>query len=267
MTLKDALIAGRFAGGAGGGLSDAVKQAILQLAQKVAYTDPDAQECYNALYDAFYPPAGLQSISAVYTQGGIVYDNSDIDDLKNDLVVTATYADSTTAVIAAADYSLTGTLTAGTSTVTVLYGDKTTTFDVTVTANPYYAVIPISDWVEGTTPGAGYNSNFDGYYNSNGSRCCLFVTDHILETGYTYTFEHDGSTYRFGGNRWDANCLTAVANKASIDSYNHADSGWMLSGATYTPDMDRVFHIQWEVTKATLIANGVTTFTIKREPV
>lgn len=132
MTLKDILIAGSFAGGSDGGLTDAVKQAILMLAQKVAYTDPDAEECYNALHDAFYPPEGLQSISAVYTQSGTVYDSDDLDDLKTDLVVTAAYADGTTSILSASDYTLSGALVVGTSTITVLYGNKTATFDVLV---------------------------------------------------------------------------------------------------------------------------------------
>ena len=74
----------------------------------------------------------VSSISAVYTQSGTVYDNDALDSLKADLVVTATYSDSSTQTVPAADYTLSGTLTAGTSTITVSYGGKTTTFDVTV---------------------------------------------------------------------------------------------------------------------------------------
>lgn len=76
----------------------------------------------------------VSSISAVYTQSGTVYDTDSLDSLKADLVVTATFSDSTTGVIAAADYTLSGTLTVGTSTITVSYGGKTTTFSVTVVA-------------------------------------------------------------------------------------------------------------------------------------
>lgn len=75
----------------------------------------------------------VSSISAVYTQSGTVYDTDSLDSLKSDLVVTATFMDSTTGVIAAADYTLSGTLTEGTSTITVSYGGKTTTFNVMVT--------------------------------------------------------------------------------------------------------------------------------------
>ena len=78
--------------------------------------------------------ATLTSISAVYTQSGTVYDTDSLDSLKTDLVVTAHWSDNTTSTVASTDYTLSGTLTAGTSTITVSYGGKTTTFTVTVTS-------------------------------------------------------------------------------------------------------------------------------------
>ena len=123
-------------GGGGTGLTEDIKQALLQIAQKVAYIDEDGQDYYDDLYNAFYPPADLVSISAVYTQSGTVYDTDSLDDLKDDLVVTATYSDSTTQTVTT--YTLSGTLTVGTSTITVSYGGKTTTFTVTVTSAPSY---------------------------------------------------------------------------------------------------------------------------------
>ena len=77
----------------------------------------------------------LSSISAVFTQSGTVYDTDSLDSLKSDLVVTATYSDSSTATIAANDYTLSGTLAEGTSTITVSYGGQTATFNVTVTSS------------------------------------------------------------------------------------------------------------------------------------
>lgn len=88
----------------------------------------------------------VSSISAVYTQSGTVYDTDTLDSLKSDLVVTATFMDSTTGVIAATDYTLSGTLTVGTSTITVSYGGKTTTFSVTVTQEPPY---DFYDYIQG----------------------------------------------------------------------------------------------------------------------
>ena len=77
--------------------------------------------------------ATVSSISAVYTQSGTVYDSDTLDSLKSDLVVTATYVDQSTYTVPSAEYTLSGTLTEGTSTITVSYGGKTTTFNVTVT--------------------------------------------------------------------------------------------------------------------------------------
>ena len=116
----------------GGGMSDDAKQALLEVIQNVAYVNGDGQDYYDALYAALYPPATLLYITAVYTQSGTVYTTDSLDSLKNDLVVTAYYDDSTAAVVTT--YTLSGTLTAGTSTITVSYGGKTTSFNVTVTA-------------------------------------------------------------------------------------------------------------------------------------
>ena len=77
--------------------------------------------------------ATLTSISAVYTQGGTVYTTDSLDSLKANLVVTAHYDDTSTATLADDDYTLSGNLTVGTSTIVVSYGDKTATFDVIVT--------------------------------------------------------------------------------------------------------------------------------------
>ena len=116
---------------AGGGLTESVKQALLDCFQNVAWANENGMDYYNALEGALYPPADLVSISAVYTQGGIVYDNEELNDLREDLVVTAVYADESSRAVE--DYTLSGELTEGTSTITVSYGGKTTTFDVTVT--------------------------------------------------------------------------------------------------------------------------------------
>ena len=209
-------------GGGGSGLTDEIKQALLTIAEKVAYIDEHGQTYYQALYDALYPAATmfsvtntlvgcfnsnaaatvaegasysgtitadagysltgatvsitmggvditasaynngvisiasvtgnivitisamavtLTSISAVFTQGQtVVYDTDSLDSLKPMLVVTATYSDSSTQTVPSADYTLSGTLTAGTSTITVSYGGQTATFSVTVTSHDDYPV-------------------------------------------------------------------------------------------------------------------------------
>lgn len=118
----------------GGGVSDDLKQALLQLANNIAYVDANGQDYYQDLYDALYGSATLSYITAVYTQSGTVYTTDSLNSLKSDLVVTAHYSDSTTSTVT--NYTLSGTLTAGTSVITVTYQGKTTTFNVTVTATP-----------------------------------------------------------------------------------------------------------------------------------
>lgn len=191
-----------------------VKLALLQIAEKVAYTDEHGQDYYDALENALYPPiratsvslnkaslvfsgiggtdtlvaivspnnveddtvywgssdkdvavvadgvviatgignctitaicntksasasvavaqATLLSISAVYTQSGTVYEITPLDDLKDDLVVTAYWSDNTQSTVPSEDYTLSGTLEIGSSTITVTYSTETTTFNVTV---------------------------------------------------------------------------------------------------------------------------------------
>lgn len=94
----------------------------------ITATAGDLTATCNATVSGF---AELESISAVYTQSGTVYDTDSLDSLKADLVVTAHFDDSSTEVVTA--YTLSGTLEVGTSTITVSYGGKTTTFTVEVT--------------------------------------------------------------------------------------------------------------------------------------
>ncbi len=119
------------------GLSEEVKQALLQLAQKVAYIDDQGQTYYDDLYNALYPPKTVVSITAVFEQGTtVIYDDTALNDLKQYLTVTAKYDDNTTAILPDASYTLSGTLEAGTSSVTVNYNGVVTSFDVVVTARP-----------------------------------------------------------------------------------------------------------------------------------
>ena len=91
-----------------------------------------------------------QSISAVYTQSGAVYDTDSLDSLKADLVVTANYSGGTSETVPASDYTLSGTLTVGTSTITVNYAGLTDTFDVTVSVAGISFLTPATAWNTGS---------------------------------------------------------------------------------------------------------------------
>ena len=149
-----------------GGLTNDIKVALLNCFQKVAWIDGNGQTYYDALEDALYPPANLVSISAVYTQSGTVYDNQTLDSLKSDLVVTAHWDNQTTTTVT--DYTLSGTLVEGISTITVAYGGMTTTFIVNVTADQTYTeststLVTGTDW----TYNAGKLKLADGTVDSS----------------------------------------------------------------------------------------------------
>ena len=74
----------------------------------------------------------LTSINVVYRQTQTVYKSTPLDSLKDDLTVTAVYESGKRSVLADYDYALSGSLAVGTSTITVEYAGKTTTFNVTV---------------------------------------------------------------------------------------------------------------------------------------
>lgn len=76
--------------------------------------------------------ATLTGITATFTQSGAVYDTDTLDSLKANLVVTANYDNSTSESVS--DYTLSGTLAEGTSTITASYGGFTDTFTVNVTS-------------------------------------------------------------------------------------------------------------------------------------
>lgn len=82
-------------------------------------------------YASYMQEDNIDSISCTYTQSGTVYNTDALETLKDDLVVTVNYDDNTSETIT--DYALSGKLSSGTSIVTVTYGGKTTTFNVTVT--------------------------------------------------------------------------------------------------------------------------------------
>lgn len=116
----------------------------------------------------------VSSISAVYTQSGTVYDTDSLDSLKADLVVTATFPDSSTAVIDSADYTLSGTLLEGTSSITVSYGGKTASFNVTVTHNAIYVQTGlIHRW-------DGIDNTLNGHDGSTTTWYDLVGTDHLV---------------------------------------------------------------------------------------
>lgn len=225
-----------------GGLSEEVKAASLQIADNVAYKNTNGQQYYDDLYGAFYPPASLVSITAEYTQSGTVYNTDTIDSLKTDLVVTANFDDGSSQIVTSG-YALSGELVPGTSTITVSYGGKTTTFDVAVTEFvPEYpkTIVP------STSDGCGFGTlNLGGAYpyqpNTNKNRLHLQGADALgypVEMGKTYTISVNtdlSDTIQAAINSINQTGKTTIENKGTGAASMRADTGWQTLPYVYTP--------------------------------
>lgn len=85
--------------------------------------------------------------------------------MKSDLVVTATYSDNTTATVS--DYTLSGSLTIGTSAITVIYQEKTATFTVTVTKESGYVTQNLAGYYDLTKYEDGYVGDINDLSGNN----------------------------------------------------------------------------------------------------
>lgn len=117
-------------GGTSTGLSSEIKSAIMTVVENIGlWKDGNGQAYIDNLRTALYN-APLSSITVVYTQSKAVLPTDELETLKSDLVVTGHYTDGSSAVVT--DYTLSGSLVAGTSIITVAKDGFTATFEVTV---------------------------------------------------------------------------------------------------------------------------------------
>lgn len=243
------------------GLSEEVKQALLQLAQKVAYIDDQGQTYYDNLYNALYPPKTVVSITAEFNQGTtVIYGNTALDDLKQFLTVTAKYDDNTTSILSDSAYTLSGLLEAGTSTVTVAYNGLTTTFTVNVTARPTLSSITAAY----TQSGAVYDTDtldslktdlvVTAHYSDNSTQtipAADYTLSGTLTVGTsTITVSYGGKSTTFTVNVTHAvqkfsvtNSLTEVTNSNNATTADEesaysavltANSGYVISSVSIT---------------------------------
>lgn len=198
----------------------------------------------------------LTSITAAFAQGDrIVYPSTSLADLKTMLTVTAKYSDGST--VAVDNYTLSGTLATGNSTVTVSYSGCTTTFTVVVTtesAESYTNLVPTSI----TSNGAEYIGTGDGYNEGyrlsssgeesayDGGICCGFIpyvnasdviriTGHdsgsAMVSGYNRIFFYDSSFAKIGYmNIHNAECGCEVTT-------NEATGTWEIKADLSTNTM------------------------------
>ena len=174
-----------------GGLSMDAKNLLLNILKQAVFATDDVKADIDALEDMIC--AELVSISAVFTPGTAkFYPGESLDVLKPYLVVSTLYDDGTSENVST--YTLSGELTAGTSTITVTFSDKTTTFTVTVEAvsgivrGPSYFAYGIGLQSSSTSDPGTINGETYYFTKPNSKRASYYLFDIELEAGVTYEY-------------------------------------------------------------------------------
>ena len=196
---KKVLMRGEKGDTGGGGIDTTVPQTGI-----IAYKGDEIPEGY-ILYSEV-PDGVLTHITATYTQTATITDASSLDELRPDLVVKAYYYDEETGVSSdyvVTDYTLSGTLEVGTSTITASYKGFTDSFDVIVEDSINYIykwdlTQSLTDQKQGKALTLGGNAIQDGsgvHFTGKGDR--LIWSDFDMANK---TFEIDFATVDFQGN-------------------------------------------------------------------
>ena len=246
--------------------SESFKQALLQVARKVVYIDNDGQIYYDALYNALYPPINVDSITAVWNppQDYVVYTTTPIDTLKAYLTVTATYDDQTTAVLDDDDYVLSGTLTAGTSVITVTYASATTTFNVTVVANVVESitatfnqggsVIYETDSLSALVPYLTVTATYTNLNTVYVDYPDYSLSGTLTEGTSTITVSYSGKTDTFSVNVTRYVMYDYIYNSAAYRS-NTTFREYVDTGLTYPPSFSAL-NIEFEIMNSNNTGSG-----------
>lgn len=240
-----------------GGLSDEAKVALLNCFAHVAWTDEHGQRYYDTLEAALYAES-YPKITAQFNPGlNVIYTDDTLDSLKQYLTVKYYETkESAGTVIASANYTLSGVLTEGASTILVSYSDLITSFVIDGVVDFYN----IHEWIypgriqiqQQKSPGyytpTGASIGSLGVYEySNNIRMCLTTG----KGKYPYIHRLNGTLYNFYPIPVpnDAVSATLTWNSSDINmgisQWKYAtdptryyqqgsDSGWQTSPYTYT---------------------------------
>lgn len=198
-------------------------------------TSGDIEEEPETPVEPDVPEVTLSSITATYT-GGEVTVGTALTDLTG-ITVTATYSDGTTANVIG--YTLSGTIAEGSSTITVSYGGKTTTFTVIGVAESGGEDSSLTvEQVKELVVFHGAPNASEGVENS--------VIADLIENGFIIidrsTSEYGGSTLRArssDGALWLTQSVADVltSTRTNILEHTQFDNGNYYKANKYTIDL------------------------------
>jgi hypothetical protein len=114
--------------------NNGVVTAVAEGATIITVTTADGNKTDTCSITITATTASLDRITAVYAGVEAIFPDTTLHTLKDGLTVKAHYSDNTETTLEMEDYELSGTLTVGSSIITVSYQGKTTTITVTVNA-------------------------------------------------------------------------------------------------------------------------------------
>lgn len=173
----------------------------------------------------------MVGIIATFTQGGAtIFDTDNLDDLKQYLTVVASYSDGTTAAVSSSDYTLSGSLVAPSSTITVTYEGFTDTFTVQVT---HQQVLPYDSLVE--------------YLESDGTQV-LDTGIVVAETDFIYCkamfLTMSGDNFLLGASGASGEGGTWIENYSNNTYYVRFGSTSSLSTHSVGPNVEHAFTLR-----------------------
>ena len=206
--------------------------------------------------DALKTSGWVKTLTAAVDQTGRVFTTDELDDLRPLLTVTAAYEDGTSEAVE--NYELSGTLTAGTSTIVVSYGDKATVCSVAVTEAEDITPSLGSDSLTAITPNRTAYKLYDAdktlfvYTASNGTYVGMQTPLFSVEEGYGYRLS--ASVEYFEGDRTlgfrNSNNTAFLKTGIKQESGDYVVDG-VLSDFAQCTDMIRLFFaVTWNESKA-----------------
>ncbi|MBQ5978055.1 MAG: hypothetical protein IJL51_07980 [Oscillospiraceae bacterium] len=206
--------------------------------------------------DALKTSGWVKTLTAAVDQTGRVFTTDELDDLRPLLTVTAAYEDGTSEAVE--NYELSGTLTAGTSTIVVSYGDKATVCSVAVTEAEDITPSLGSDSLTAITPNRTAYKLYDAdktlfvYTASNGTYVGMQTPLFSVEEGYGYRLS--ASVEYFEGDLTlgfrNSNNTAFLKTGIKQESGDYVVDG-VLSDFAQCTDMIRLFFaVTWNESKA-----------------
>lgn len=208
-------------------------------------------------------------ITATYTQTITVKDTDSLDVLRQDLVVKAYYDDGVVETVS--NYTLSGTLEVGTSTITASYKGKSDSFDVTVVTSIVYLyewdfTDSLTDKKQGKTATLQGSATF-----TQGTGIVIVQSLGVLDlgdsgsglgfqSGRTYEIDFASMTKRYN----EDHRLFCSAAKTGF-TWNHSNSRWQVyddvtsSWRNYTTTSNDVNIFNGKTAKIIIPADGQTT--------